>query len=37
MFKQELPLLFPDDADVRRLRRHSGIRSSTWRRAGATA
>ena len=37
MFKQELPLMFPDDADVRRSRKRCGTRSSTWSRAHATA
>jgi glycerol-3-phosphate dehydrogenase subunit C len=37
MFKQELPLMYPDDADVQRSRRPCGTRSSTWPRAGATA
>ena len=37
MFKQELPLMFPDDADVAGwCRRRCSIRSSTWSRATGT-
>ena len=37
MYKQELPLLFPDDADVSACRRRCTIPSNTWSRATRTA